>query len=81
MDEPRRTYAGETGSRHQCAHCGKWSKLHRDVDERAVQREEVDGRVFISEHAIPRDLNPPLLLTTYRCRSCGHVHAVLPATD
>ena len=81
MGEPRRTYAGPTGAKHQCARCGRWSKLERDVDERAVEREQVEGGVLISEHATPPDLNPPLLATAYRCPRCGHVHGTLPATD
>ncbi len=81
MEEPKRIYAGETGAQYQCAHCGSWSKLQRDVDERAVEREQVDGGAIISEHATPPDLNPPPLPTAYRCPQCGHVHATLPATD
>lgn len=81
MEEPRRTYAGPTGAKHQCAHCGRWSKLERDVDERAIEREQVEGGVLISERTTPPDLNPPPLPTTYRCPRCGHVHATLPATD
>jgi predicted RNA-binding Zn-ribbon protein involved in translation (DUF1610 family) len=81
VEEPRRVFAGETGTKYQCAHCGRWSKLQRDVDERAVEREQVEGAVLISEHATPPDLNPPLLLTRYRCPHCGHAHATLPAAD
>jgi hypothetical protein len=54
VDEPRRTYAGPTGTKHQCAHCGSWSKLERDVDERPVVREQVEGGgVLISERVTP----------------------------
>jgi predicted RNA-binding Zn-ribbon protein involved in translation (DUF1610 family) len=81
VEEPRRINAGETETKHQCAHCGKWSRFQRDVDERAVEREQVDGAVFISEHTTPPDLNPPRLLTRYRCPHCGHVHGTLPAPD
>ena len=81
VERPRRTYAGETETKYQCAHCGRWSNLQRDVDERAVEREEVDGAVLISERTTPPDLNPPRLLTSYRCPRCGHVHTTLPAPD
>ncbi len=81
MEEPRRTYGGVTKTEHQCAHCGSWSKLERDVDDRTVEREQIDGGVLISERATPPDLNPPPLPTTYRCPHCGHVHGTLPAMD
>jgi predicted RNA-binding Zn-ribbon protein involved in translation (DUF1610 family) len=81
VEGPKRTFAGETGTKYQCARCGQWSKLEREVDERAIQREEVGGAVLISEHATPPDLNPPPLPPTYRCPRCGHVHATLPAPD
>ena len=81
MEEPKRAYAGVTKTKHQCAHCGNWSKLERDVDDRSVEREEIDGGVVISERPTPPDLNPPPLPTTYRCPRCGHVHATLPAMD
>lgn len=81
MQELRRTYAGPTEGEFQCAGCGRWSKLERDVDERTVEREQVEGGVLITEHATPPDLNPPPLAATYRCPHCGHVHGALPATD
>jgi ribosomal protein S27AE len=81
MEEPKRTFAGVTKAKHQCAHCGSWSKLERDVDDRTVEREEIAGGVVISERATPPDLNPPPLPTTYRCPRCGHVHLTLPAMD
>jgi DNA-directed RNA polymerase subunit RPC12/RpoP len=78
-EEPRRIYAGETGRKYRCLHCGESSKWERDVDSRTVKTERVEGGVLISDLVgIPSDLDPPLLPTTYRCGLCGDEHPKLP---
>jgi hypothetical protein len=78
MNEPKRTYAGETRREHRCRRCGERSRFERDVDERILERERVEGGVLTSEMAEPPDLDPPLLPTTYRCARCGHEQSDLP---